>query len=305
MSLSAQDLNFLLLLARTKSLSRAARQVGVEQSTLSRQLTALEDRLGQRLFARHRFGLVPSSYVNDLIPWAEKLEIMVRMANHLGKKGEKDVEGEVHVFCLSAIADRMIASHAPEFLAQFPRLRLRVTSANDHLNLDQLQFDLAIKIGERPKGDVVSVKIMESPLKFFGSPELLTASGQVPAEDLEIICHEREVEFLRKHLPQLKKHQFRLISDRLATCLKAAERGAGTVVIPEIFGAYLRTLSPLEVQGWEGPSLKIFLASPRVVRKLPSVEVTWNWIISLFREGSVELNEPQTHHNKRVPRGSK
>jgi DNA-binding transcriptional LysR family regulator len=302
MSLSAQDLNLLLLLARTKSLSGAATKVGVEQSTLSRQLTALEDRLGQRLFARHRSGIIPSPYVCHLLPWAEKIEVMVRMANHTGEKTEKKIEGEVHVFCVSAIADRMIASHAPEFLAKFPRLRLRVTSANDHLNLDHLKFDLAIKIGERPKGDVVSVKIMESPLKFFGSPELLTTNGRVMAEDLGINCHELEVDFLRKHLPQLKKHQFRLVSDRLATCLKAAERGSGAVVIPEIFGTYLRTLTPLEVQGWEAPSLKIFLASPRVVRKAPHVEVAWNWIISLFRQGSVEPNVLKLFHNKQISR---
>jgi hypothetical protein len=90
-----------------------------------------------------------------------------------------------------------------------------------------------------------------------------------------------------------KRSQFRLSSDRIATCLKAAERGAGAVLIPEIFGTYLKTLSPLDVKGWTDPYLKIFLAAPRVARSLPRVTVTWDWIISLFKEGSVELVEPK------------
>ncbi|MFN7824911.1 MAG: LysR substrate-binding domain-containing protein [Pseudobdellovibrionaceae bacterium] len=215
------------------------------------------------------------------------------MANHVEEDQRREVEGEVHISCVSAIADRMLASHAPEFLAQHPRLRLRVTSARDSGDIDPPQFDLAIKIGERPKGDVVSVKIMESPLKFFGSPDLVVSRGQTPIEDLEIVCHEQEIEFIQKRFPQLKRSQFRLSSDRIATCLKAAERGAGVVLIPEIFGTYLKTLSPLDVKGWTDPYLKIFLAAPRVARSLPRVTVTWDWIISLFKEGSVELVEPK------------
>lgn len=283
MSISAPDLALLLLITRSKSISRAARQTGVEQSTLSRQLSSLEDRLGRRLFTRYRYGLEPSSFVNELLPWAEKVERMVQMANHAGEEKKSEVEGEVHVSCVSSIADRMLAIHAPDFLAQHPHLSLRVTSARDSGDIDQLQFDVAIKIGERPKGDVVSVKIMESPLKFFCSPHVSISMSQVRIEDLKIVCHEREIEFLLKRFPQLKKNQFRLSSDRLATCLKAAEEGAGAVLIPEVFGTYLKTLSPLDVKGWSNPHLKIFLAAPRVARNLPRVEVTWDWIISLFR----------------------
>ena len=65
------------------------------------------------------------------------------------------------------------------------------------------------------------------------------------------------------------------------------------MLIPEIFGTYLKTLSPLDVKGWTDPYLKIFLAAPRVARSLPRVTVTWDWIISLFKEGSVELVEPK------------
>ena len=50
------DLRYFLAVARAGSLSGAAKALGVNHSTVFRRVETLEDRLGVRLFDRHREG---------------------------------------------------------------------------------------------------------------------------------------------------------------------------------------------------------------------------------------------------------
>ena len=56
------DIRVFLALWRARSLGQAATRLGVDISTASRRLVALEEQLGARLFERTRQGLAPSSY---------------------------------------------------------------------------------------------------------------------------------------------------------------------------------------------------------------------------------------------------
>lgn len=283
MKINADDLLLLLELYRAQSLSAAAKQLGVEQSTLSRKLSQLEEHLGYPLFSRHRSGLKPSRSVESMILWAEKIEVLVRGANKMNETRDEQIKAEVHVSCPSSIADRMIAPHLPQFLRQFPLIRVRLSTANEIFDLDKLECDIAIKVGKKPKGDSFSLKLIESPLKFFGTPGFVSAKGPARIEDLPLLLLNNEEVILQKISPHLQSHQIRLISNRLATNLIAAERGAGVLLLPEIFGRYLNTLEVIDVENWPSPPVTLYLASPRVVRRQPAVDVTWNWLKSLFK----------------------
>jgi DNA-binding transcriptional LysR family regulator len=71
--INASDLELLHLLLAAGTLTAAARRLWVEQSTLTRQLLQLEEKLGQSLFSRHRSGLVPTQKAIELKSWADQL----------------------------------------------------------------------------------------------------------------------------------------------------------------------------------------------------------------------------------------
>jgi DNA-binding transcriptional LysR family regulator len=289
MIVSPNDLIFLLELTRSKSISSAAKKMGLDQSTLSRQLASLEEKVGQSLFSRHRSGLEPSSYVKSLMDTAEKVELLV-----LGLRGFKldqgmSPKGEVHISCPSSIADRMLAYHLSRFLKRYPGIKIRLSTSSHNFDLNKLECDLAIRIGKPTRGDTVNLKIVSSPLKFFGARGLVSNLSKVSIEKLPLILLKNEVKLLKDTFNQFDEGQVRVVSNSLATNLVAAERGAGALLIPEVFGFYLKSLDLIEVEGWSNPPVTIFMSSPKVVRRLPHVEAAWNWVKELFSSGPLPM----------------
>jgi DNA-binding transcriptional LysR family regulator len=280
--LRAKDLELLLVLHGHKTLTAAARALGIEQSTLSRQLAELEDRLGFVLFSRHRAGLFPSPRASSLLPLAEQQALLVRQANLCFLEHEKESLSPVHLTCPDVIADRILAPAYCSLLRTHPTLKLRITSSSDLVDLGQLDAHLAIRIGSPPRGDVVSVRISESPLRIYGHPRYLPRSGRASLRDLPLL-HRSETESLDSRLlKRLAPDAISLASNRMTTCLLAAESGAGVVILPKRFGELLENLVEIPVERWPSPVLPIYLGAPRAVREQRSVRLVWDWVRSLF-----------------------
>lgn len=73
-------LRYFLETAREENMSRAVERLHLSQSTLSKQLKALEEELGQKLFVRHSFsielteeGMLLRRRAEDLVAMADKI----------------------------------------------------------------------------------------------------------------------------------------------------------------------------------------------------------------------------------------
>ena len=68
------DLRIFLAAFREGSCAAAGARLGVNQSTISRRVAALEGDLGVRLFDRMPEGLVPTAAAEEIVPRAELFE---------------------------------------------------------------------------------------------------------------------------------------------------------------------------------------------------------------------------------------
>jgi len=177
----------------------------------------------------------------------------------------------------------MLASHIPDFLNKYPMVRIRLSTTNKEFDLNRLECDIAILVNKPSRGDTFNIRLSNSPLKFFGHKMFTSGTTKVQLTSLPILCMPDEVSLFKKMAPQLDSIQIRLISNRLASNLIAAERGAGVVLLPEVFGLYLKTLNLIEVDSWPNLPVEIYMASPKAVRKLPHVDAAWGWVKSLFK----------------------
>ena len=281
--LHAKDLELILVLHQHKTITAGARILGLEQSTLSRQLADLEVRLGFILFSRHRTGLFPSPRTLSILPLAEQQELLIRKANRSFMEPEKESLSPVHLTCPDLIDDWMLAPAMGLLLNAHPTLKLRITSTDELADLGRLEADLAIRIGQPIRGDVVSVKISESPLKIYGLPKFLPASGKARLCDFPILHRSESDSQDSKLLHRLAPEAIALSSNRMTTCLVAAESGAGVVILPRQFGELLDTLVEIPVEDWPSPLLPVYLGAPRAVRKRRSVQIVWDWVRNLFQ----------------------
>jgi DNA-binding transcriptional LysR family regulator len=283
MRFTADDLVFLLELTRAQTISSAAKKMGIDQSTISRQLQALEAKVGKNLFSRHRSGLEPTQLVKELLETAEKIELLVSRVRNFESTENRVPSGEVHISCTSAIADRMLAPHVPDFLNKYPMVRIRLSTTNKDFDLNRLECDIAILVDKPARGETFNLRLTYSPLKFFGHKIFTSDSGKVQLTSLPLLCMQHEVSLLKKMSPQFDSIQIRLISNRLTSNLIAAERGAGVLLLPEVFGLHLRTLNLIEVDSWPNLPAELYMASPKAVRRLPHVDAAWGWVKSVFK----------------------
>ncbi len=234
------------------------------------------------LFSRHRTGLFPSPRALSLIPLAEQQELLVRQANRSFAEPEKETLSPVHLTCPDVIADRLLAPAAASLLRAHPTLKLRITGTDEFAELGKLEADIAIRFGEAPRGDVVSVKVSDSPLKIYGVPQFLPRSGRASLRDLPILHRTETDSEDSKILSRLTPDAVTLSTNRMSTCLIAAESGAGVVIFPKRFGDMMGNLVEIPVEDWPAPPLMIYIGAPRAVRKRRSVQIVWNWARSLF-----------------------
>ena len=87
------DLRFLLALHRTGTLTAAANQLAVDQTTVTRRLRALEEATGATLFQRLRGGAVLTPIGEELVITAERLELEMLDLEARVLGGQSHMEG--------------------------------------------------------------------------------------------------------------------------------------------------------------------------------------------------------------------
>ncbi|HJL50401.1 MAG TPA: LysR family transcriptional regulator, partial [Polyangiaceae bacterium LLY-WYZ-15_(1-7)] len=111
------DVRLFLALCRSRTLGEAAQALGVDGSTVSRRLAALEESLGASLFDRGRSGVAATAAADALLPVAEEIEHgMARFAG-AAEALERDVSGLVRVACPPDAAEVLIAPALPALFA--------------------------------------------------------------------------------------------------------------------------------------------------------------------------------------------
>lgn len=131
----------------TGSFSQAARDLGVGQPKVSKQLAALEARLGTQLLARNSRALAVTLAGQDYY------EATVRILQDLETVEERLVEGQsapsglVRVTLSPAFGRMLVIPRLPEFRGRFPDVEIEMEVSGRHVDLIEEGIDVAIRIG--------------------------------------------------------------------------------------------------------------------------------------------------------------
>jgi DNA-binding transcriptional LysR family regulator len=105
------DLRYVLAIRRSGNLSRAARILGVNQTTVSRRLVAIERDFGFELFIRRRPGLHPTEATESALLDIEAMEASAsRIADRLGASIGKTA-GQVRIVSTPWVFNYLLGSH--------------------------------------------------------------------------------------------------------------------------------------------------------------------------------------------------
>lgn len=162
------DFRLVRAIAAKRSLAGAATALLVNQSTVFRRLGALEERLGTRLFERHRTGYDPTPAGEEMVALAaEMAEQIVGFERRVGGRDLRPT-GELRV----TTNDTFLVDLLPPLLAGFrrthPGITLDLVVSNSALNLSKRDADIAIRATEKPPETLVGRRIAEIRWAVYG-----------------------------------------------------------------------------------------------------------------------------------------
>lgn len=176
--------------ARHQSYTRAAQELSLTQSAISRQIGSLEEFLGVALFRRARHGVVlteaGSQYARQITPRLQALErdTLEAMAGHsTGASG-----GPVTLAAVPTLAARWLIPRLPDFSAQHPDVVVHIETRTRPFMFSDSQADAALYAGTPAQmaqwAGIASIALMPETVVPVCAPGLL--GGQASLEAAQI-----------------------------------------------------------------------------------------------------------------------
>ncbi len=142
------DIHLFIEVARRKSMSQTAKDLGINLSTLSRRIQALEDKIAAPLLQRTARGIVLSAKGEQLFEQlSEQVLSLNEQLNRLNNNEQNT--RDFYLLCPQNIIAGPLMPAISQLAEGNPTLNLHIYPSNANSQLSQKRFDLAIRIGEQ------------------------------------------------------------------------------------------------------------------------------------------------------------
>lgn len=245
-------LRFFLAAARAKTLSAAARQLGVNQTTVTRRLDSLERELGVRLLDRTSSGMVTTPAGAEILRVTERLgdDVAALERQVLGKDAR--LTGDLRVTTVDLVAF-FEASLFESFSTRYPGVALELSVGYFPRNLTRREADVAIRWTDSPPEHLVGQRVARAEYALYGSVTLLERFPKdAELQDYPWLAWDSAADarvtaaWMRRHVPGARI----VCRYDMAVALHVAVRaGMGLSFLPCAYGdsdPALRRLRPVE-----------------------------------------------------------
>jgi DNA-binding transcriptional LysR family regulator len=184
------DLRFVLAVARTGSAVRAAKQLGVHQTTVLRRLDALEAALGAPLFERQRSGQTLTHAGQLAVGAAERMEQEAQgLASALAAQ-QRSLTGSVRMTTSESLAGRLVTPCLREFHRLHPGVSIELIVSDERLDIARGDADVALRANSRPEGGgIVARRLPDAEWTVYCSRSYAAERG-APADRASIPGHD-------------------------------------------------------------------------------------------------------------------
>lgn len=189
MKLSTVDLRLFAAIADLGGITAAARKLGLTKSLVSRELAALEERLGTRLVQRttRKVSLTDSGEL--LASYARRVVEEMDNAEAALEATREAPRGTLKVSAPFSILRFVLIPRLSEFCRAYPDVRLSLDATMRITNLVDEGIDVAIRIGELPVSSLVARRLTTTPVVLVAAPSYL-AGRRAPIEPGDLSAHD-------------------------------------------------------------------------------------------------------------------
>ena len=273
------DLELALALARCGTLSSGARRLGVDQTTVSRRLKALERALGIGLFQRDAGRLVPTDAGAAILARAERVESEILGLREELSGGVTRCAGLVRLTSVPVIVNRLLLPNMRDLLATHPEMQLELIADGMSLSFSRREADIALRLARPRGGGAVCRRVGTLSYSAYGP------AGTDPTTAPWLTYDEAHDD-----LPQARwvaEHDsgpgtIRVRCNDAEGLLAAARAGLGKVLLPDMVAADDPALAPIPGQE-RVLTRELWLLVHPDLRPLRRIQVVAAWLAELCR----------------------
>lgn len=242
---NVNDLLSFMVVARERSFTRAAAQLGVSQSALSHAMRNLEARLDVRLLTRTTRSVAPTEagerLFQRLSPHLTEIEHELSALRDTRERPAGNIRLTAGEHATSAI----LWPALKPFMLQYPDINIEITVDNGLTDIVDGRFDAGVRLGEQVAKDMIAVRIApDMRMAVIGSPEYLQRFGtpQTPYELERHRCINMRLptrggiytwEFERDGQEVRVRVEGQITLNSLPQRIDAAESGLGLAYVPD------------------------------------------------------------------------
>jgi len=281
------DVRFFLAVARRRTLARAAKALGVDQTTVGRRIASLEAKLGVFLFKRSAGVFEPSRAGRGVLEAAERME---EAALELRSRaaGEEGVgPALVRVATTESLAESFVVPAVQALRSSKPRIQVMIMTAWAQVDLRKGEADLAVRLVRPTDPRLACRKLADFRLQLYASRGYLSGrSAPTTLAGESLIAYEDAVPPGTRHpfaRLSMEGGTLAVLSNSHNVLVAAAAAGIGIVQLPSFVGNAHPDLVRVFPEVEEPYS--VWLVLPQANRRIASVRAVSEAIAAAFRQG--------------------
>ena len=159
------------------SFSAVAKERGIGQPAVSKQISALEDELGTELIHRTSRSITMTEAGRDFYESALRILDDFESATSRVGRGQTAPKGLIRVTVPPTFARLHMVSKLPAFFAAYPDMTVEMAASESPTTIIEDGFDLAIHSGDLPDSTLVARRFAQTTIILVATPQYLTRYG--------------------------------------------------------------------------------------------------------------------------------
>lgn len=252
-SLNWDDLRYALAIAEAGSLAGAARALGVQHTTVLRRLDALEQRLGARLFERHRQGYrsteageLMAAQARAMAPGVAELQRRI-----LGR--DTALQGPLRLSTAFVAMLYLLPRPLADFARAHPGIAVEISENSALVDLSRRDADIVLRFSAQVPEHLVGRRLGEMRMRIYAArgarhlPQVQTPVAQL-CQNYPWIGYERDRSsrfydrWLRRHVAD---ERIVMRADLMQSAAAMARTGLGLALLPTLIEPHEPELLPV------------------------------------------------------------
>ncbi len=279
------DIRYFLAVARMGSITAAARQLGVNHSTVSRRIDQMEKSLSVRLFDRFQSGYRISVAGHDILQLAEKMEHESVAIERQLKGRDLEPSGELTI-ATPDVTVLDLTALLVGFLEQYSSIKLRVIAGSSQSSLEHMEADVAIRLTSTPSDELVGKCIANLAFAPYAAKRYLERKSLNLQSDIATMAQYDWLDWEPERVSSLRESwrlentsdiNFILRTNAPNNMFQAARAGLGIAIMPCYIGNAEPDLVQLDIPGTK-KHIGIWLLTHKDLRSTKRVRLFIDYI---------------------------